>query len=179
MTKKRRSPLLNLASLPPLTLLLVGVGVGLVSAIVAGLMVWLLSANSDWVVWLGLATGVASLILTAFIFVWTANATARQDVQLSNEVVELILGHTTLVPRKETDDGLDAVAKARGFGEGREAIRGALRGVWGTSAQGRAAHLYLIDGPDVLFVRHTRARFTPNGEVEASRIPTDSWTKNR
>lgn len=50
----RRRPLLDLASLPPLTLLLVGIGVGLASTIGAGLMVWLLRANSALVVWLGL-----------------------------------------------------------------------------------------------------------------------------
>lgn len=177
MTKSRRSPLLNIASLPPLTLLLIGVGVGLLSALGAGVMVLMLSANSEWVVWVGLTAGLASLILTAFIFVWTANATARRDNQISNEVVELLLRHSTLVTREVTDDGLDAVAKERGFGEGREAIRGALLGVWGTSAKGRAAHLYLIDGPDILFVRHTRARHSPEGGVEASRRPTDSWTR--
>lgn len=177
VNRKRSNLLLKTANLSPTTLVLVTGATILVSAGLAALLVWLLGFSSEWVVWIGLSASIASLVLTAFIFVWTANATARRDVKISNEVLEIILSHTNLANRQVNDAELDAIAAARGFGEGREAVRGAVRGVWGIAAKGRAARLYLIDGPDILFVRNTAARFNTKGGIEATRVPTDRWLR--
>jgi hypothetical protein len=177
VAKSQNNFAVRIAQLTPRMLLLVSAMSLTGSAVLAGLLIWLWSSQSDWIVWFGLTTSIASFVLTIFIFVWTATSTARKPLSVKHEVIEVILGQTNLARRDPTDPELDAIAKARGFGESRDALRAIVRGAWGIPGSGRAARMYLLEGPDILFVRATAARFNPLGPIEATRTPTDRWLK--
>lgn len=147
------------------------------SITVAVLVVWFAGAGSVVYAAVGLAVGIASVLFSVFIFVWTATTTARRHHDVSNDTLRAILNHSDLGIRTESDEELDAVAAARGMGEDREALRERLIGVWGIKVSGKSARLYFIDGPDILFVRNTRSRHVPDGGIEATRVPTAAWLK--
>ncbi|WP_454119101.1 hypothetical protein [Microbacterium lacticum] len=154
------------------------VAITVVSVGLAIVIVWLAGASSVVYAVAGLAVGIASVLFSVFIFVWTATTTARRHHDVSNDTLRAILNHSTLGVRTESDDELDAVAAARRMGEDRDALRERLIGVWGIKVSGKSARLYFIDGPDILFVRNTRSRHVPDGGIEATRVPTAAWLKS-